>query len=489
MRYYAILIGGGGGPVDPSILARGGISPSIPIAAPNVFPVVPGSYIPGAQFSSVAYGQNDPGALRCEMYIEQQFGHIPIRNSFVRLWGVSLDQISQSHNLTGQSIEVHGGMWPGLPLATEQSNYKGRLVSGIIQASFGNWQGADMSLDLLISGGVPGTTMGVGAGAQGGSNPPSPGQPAPSSRLLTRRSRRYSNSLGSISPSAIPSPVPQDIGDIISASGLAGFSGILNTIANTFGGGGWNLTPANLIHNLLPNMPLSSAIQQTLSTAFPGSNVSINISPLLKLAYQDSSFHQSVQQIASYWKQLSHSINPDPGYAGILTWLDGNTVKITDLSQGEAKVTKINYVDIIGQVTWLSLTQINLKTVMRADINPSDWIVLDPNTPVAIALPADTSLIGGYTLQSLTLGFSGAFWVTSVTHVGDSRHPDGAQWCTVIVANVAGSLSSNLVKDAITGITNIVSSVGSSISSIFGGAAPQSQKTGRTFRRAVRRYG
>lgn len=415
MRYYSIVLGG---------------------ASASSFVPVPGADINGAQFTSVCNGQNDPGALRVQIYIDSVQQHQAAPGSFVRIWGISLQQISQSNNLNGTPIEVYGGMWPGLPLANEQSQYRGLLLCGTIQSAFGNWEGTNMSLDLLITPGPPGTNSTASSSGSGGTSGAAPS--AAPSRLLTRRTRHYPTARGQPLPgSAAPSPIPLDVFDIASSSGLAGFTNIFNSIASSFGGGGWGATPVNLIHNMQPNQPLSSAIKQTLSAAFPGASTSVNVSPSLKLNYQDAGFHESLQQYAGYINQLSQSILGTSGYQGVKIWASGCGLKVSDGTQGGFNTINLNYFDLIGQPTWISPTEINIKSIMRSDIEIGDTVTLPANTPVAIALspgPGAGAFTSGQGLNSLTLGFTGSFKVTHVWHIGDSRHPDGAQWCTVIQA-------------------------------------------------------
>jgi hypothetical protein len=466
MRYYAIKFDGAG----------------------SAFPVVPGCDVPGAQFSTVAYGQNDPGALRCELYIDQRMGHVPNVGSFVRLWGVSIDMINQTSNLNGKAVEVYGGMYPGLPLASKQSVYRGRLVSGMIQAAFGNWQGPDISLDLILTAGSDPTSSapsGSGQGSGGASGP----SPSPQ-RLLNRRTQYYSKGRNQPSPASIrPSPVPLDIlGDISSAASGSGIGGILGDISNvlsgiakTFGGGGWNQIPVNLIHNLEASTPLSSGIQQTLSAAFPGYNINVAISDALKLAYPDKGFYQSAQQMFGYWKSLSHSILGTTGYAGVQAWADGKNINVLDhTKEGITKSIDLDYFDLIGQPTWIELTKISIKMVMRSDINPGDTVNLPSDTPVSISVPTNESFLG-FNLHSLTLGFTGSFNVDSVTHVGDSRHPDGAQWCTVITAWSSASQTSNEIRALSNAAAHSVYDAPSTTPSTP--AAPS-----RLFRRKLRRY-
>jgi len=61
------------------------------------------------------------------------------------------------HDQSGQqlafkSIKVYGGFQKGLPLANRR---RPACSCKATSATFGNWQGTDMSLDLIISPGVP----------------------------------------------------------------------------------------------------------------------------------------------------------------------------------------------------------------------------------------------------------------------------------------------------------------------------------------------
>ncbi len=94
----------------------------------------------------------DPGALQVEMDVFQLPYGVADANSWIKIWGVSLDTISQSKNLTLMNCVVKGGMGKGLPLARpDQANV---LAAGQIIQSFGNWVGTDMTLDLILQPGL-----------------------------------------------------------------------------------------------------------------------------------------------------------------------------------------------------------------------------------------------------------------------------------------------------------------------------------------------
>lgn len=105
-------------------------------------------------FTSFVNGQNLRGALQVELDIPVAPFHSPGNaGAFVKVWGIPLSMISQAQDLAFKAIKVYGGFQKGLPLANPKQS--GLLVQGYISQAFGNWQGTDMSLDLIISPGVP----------------------------------------------------------------------------------------------------------------------------------------------------------------------------------------------------------------------------------------------------------------------------------------------------------------------------------------------
>lgn len=102
-------------------------------------------------YTSFVNGQSIPGSLDIELDIAVSPAHQPIGESYVRIWGVSLQEIAQASDLNGALIVVKGGFQKGLPLANPQQ--AGPLVSGYILQAFGNWVGTEMTLDLVIAAG------------------------------------------------------------------------------------------------------------------------------------------------------------------------------------------------------------------------------------------------------------------------------------------------------------------------------------------------
>lgn len=91
----------------------------------------------------------DPGALLVELDVFSMFQASAAVNSYVRIWGISIQEISQALDLNLKPIKVYGGMGKGLPLANPSQS--GLLAQGTVIQAFGNWMGTDMTLDLVIT--------------------------------------------------------------------------------------------------------------------------------------------------------------------------------------------------------------------------------------------------------------------------------------------------------------------------------------------------
>ena len=185
--------------------------------------------------------------------------------------------------------------------------------------------------------------------------------------------------------------------------------------------------PANLVHQTAKGQPLADAIKTALGKAFPDKTANVNISPNLVTQYADTGIYQSIEQYGAYIQKLSLSIinagkallNGD--YSGVQMAVIGDQINVSDGTQSSDPKT-INFWDLLGQPTWIGLNQVQVKCVMRGDINVLDMVTLPPSLATTTAqsspqLRTDSS-------------FQGTFQVTGIRHVGNSRQPDGLSWNT-----------------------------------------------------------
>lgn len=138
MRFYSIVI------TDPE---SGNVI--IPDPATRIFKPVKGAL---ATYTSWVNNQSLPGALNVELDIPVAPFATPVGAAYVRVWGVSLQEIGQASNLNGKPVSIYAGMQKGLPLANPAQS--GLLIQGFVQQGFGNWQGTEQSIDLIIQAGI-----------------------------------------------------------------------------------------------------------------------------------------------------------------------------------------------------------------------------------------------------------------------------------------------------------------------------------------------
>lgn len=127
MRFYSINVTG----------ADGG--------AVSAFPAGAG----GATWTSQVNGSNDPGALDIELDIVTGPQATPVGGSFLRIYGISLQQIAQAANLNKANVDITLGMAKGLPLANPAQ--QGLVAHATIFPAFGNWIGTAQTLDLILA--------------------------------------------------------------------------------------------------------------------------------------------------------------------------------------------------------------------------------------------------------------------------------------------------------------------------------------------------
>lgn len=292
-------------------------------------------------------GQNDPGALDIELDVITTAFALSKGQSSLTIWGVSLQQIAQSSQLTGMPIDVYAGMAKGLPLANPAQ--QGLIVRGTCYPAFGNWIGTEQTLDIVINSPMTGTGSLL--------KPDSPHNPAP------------------------------------------------------------------IVHNWQQGQPLATAIQNTLSTAFPLFTPKVSISPSLVLPYTDTGFYPTIEAYSGYIRDISQSILGKTNYPGVMIAPSGNDMIVTDGTQTTGSGSQIQFNDLIGQPTWLGFNVISVKTAMRGDLSVGKNIML-PQTQATVSASSAPQFRQGS-------GFQGSFFVNTCRHIGRFRQPSAESWVSV----------------------------------------------------------
>lgn len=189
-----------------------------------------------------------------------------------------------------------------------------------------------------------------------------------------------------------------------------------------------NPPPRDLVLNWKKGTNLSDALQQTLKTGFPGVNVVMNISSQLVAPQDNIGFYQSLRELNTYVRGVSHQLmTGNNKYPGVGMCLQKGELTVHDgTSSSGAK--EIDFIDLVGQPTWIGPNTIQVRVVMRGDLKVGIDDITLPPTRVVVTTEAQSGL------SPSPLTFQGTFHVIQIRHVGNFRQSDGAAWVTIIDA-------------------------------------------------------
>ena len=99
-------------------------------------------------WTNMVSNQADLGAQTIEFTVASIAADAPMEPAWIRLWGPSKEQVSQSTDYNGAHIDLYAGMQKGLPLAN--SDQQGLILSGQVFQAYGNWQGINQTLEFVV---------------------------------------------------------------------------------------------------------------------------------------------------------------------------------------------------------------------------------------------------------------------------------------------------------------------------------------------------
>lgn len=302
--------------------------------------IQPGSSSAPVTFSSHPNGQYDPCALNVLFDMPVLPYHTPAGGQTIQIEGIPLSAISQAEVLANMIVTVKGGMQSGLPLANPAQ--AGVLVQGQVFQSWGNWEGTEMVLALML-------------------NPASYTMDDPGNFTLVWRA----------------------------------------------------------------GQPLSTALQNMFSVVYPNQPVSMNIGSNI---VNDTDFiHRAstLEGLAGVLHDFTDTMFSQPVYHTI----QAGKIVVYDKTYQPAPI-QLAFTDFIGQPTWIDQQTMQVKTVMRADIQVGAIIAMPQgfqNAPGLITTQG-SSLPSSNKYKS---AFQNNFTVSELRHIGDYRSPDGSAWATI----------------------------------------------------------
>jgi hypothetical protein len=184
-------------------------------------------------------------------------------------------------------------------------------------------------------------------------------------------------------------------------------------------------------------VPLATALYTALSQGFPGYLININISNNLQppQGATQAGTYSSLQNFAQYLNQLTLPLGAQfagAGYPGVSISIVGNTLFVYDGTEPPNTIN-LAFQDLIGQPTWLGITTISFKTVLRADIKVGDQIMFPAGIVPPYALTTPQAALPGSPARSKVV-FQNAFVIVEVHHYANLRQADADSWNTTFKA-------------------------------------------------------
>lgn len=181
----------------------------------------------------------------------------------------------------------------------------------------------------------------------------------------------------------------------------------------------------NLSVKWMAGTKMADAIKATLTTAFPGYTLDIQVSDSLVFPQDVTAQYSSISTFARWVQQTSAMIlNPTAtvtSRAGVDIIIKDKTFVVRDDTTAR-QPKQIAFTDLIGQPTWYAPEQVSVNVVMRADIAVLDYIKLPPT--LMTTLPQSQPQARNNSV------FQGTFKVNQMRHVGRYRYPSGDAWIT-----------------------------------------------------------
>lgn len=325
-------------------------------------------------------GSSNPAALLVDLDVPVTFMHAPDAQAqpYIRISGVSLQEVNNAQALNGMNIQIRGGMAKGLPLANPAQ--AGVLTQGQVWQAYGTWTGTEQSITIYLT--------------------------VPSSTTADQQLNGY--------PGAVPVPVP------VTNESPA------NIVFTWSRGMHLETAVASALSIVFPAYVVRGALNPGL--IWTGDQAEIaNFSTL--------------QQFAQYLNSVSQRMVNGPtgrasGYPGVSLSLENSAFTLSDGTQ-QTKPLAIAFRDLMGQPAWVAPFTVQMQCPMRADIQVGDYVTLPAgqfiNTPNSgsqfYATPPNNT--GNAVQDKNSTIFNGTFWVLGVRHVGNSRSPQGQAWVTV----------------------------------------------------------
>lgn len=184
--------------------------------------------------------------------------------------------------------------------------------------------------------------------------------------------------------------------------------------------------PGNFVLNWTVGTPLTDALNTTFSIAYPGVPVDNNTIAPLTIAHDEVHVCGTLEELAKMVGDVSENYTAERVEIAVQ---DGRII-VYDRFYSPPKI-QLDFNDLVGQPTWLSINTIQMQAVMRSDLGMGSIVTMPKglqNAPGFVTATPNSSVFG--TAKSKPT-FDGDFIVNATRHIGNLRAADGRQWATI----------------------------------------------------------
>lgn len=187
---------------------------------------------------------------------------------------------------------------------------------------------------------------------------------------------------------------------------------------------GTNDAPVNLAYHWTRGQPMAQAVTQALQIAFPAATISGSYSSDLIYPEDQPFAYNTLEQFCRYLKDTSKIIIPAASYIGAQIAQNPQGFLLFDGTQPPA-AKQINFLDLVGQPTWIDAGTMQFRAVLRADLKVGDVVKMPEHANVQVAGSNFSSF------RDVT-AFQGSFMIKGIRHLGNSRQNSAEAWVSII---------------------------------------------------------
>ena len=188
--------------------------------------------------------------------------------------------------------------------------------------------------------------------------------------------------------------------------------------------------PGNFVFTWKSGTPILSAIETTLSTAFPNVPIATNLSQNITAGYDEWHFCSTLGGFGQHIMNLTKG-KAGTNYPGISIGVSKGVILVYDYAPSASLYTQLVMTDFIGQPAWIDVGVMQSTMVMRGDLGLNSLVKMPAEFQSLPGLVSIQSAATAFT-QKYQTTFKGLFQVTSLRHIGNFRSSSGREWATVI---------------------------------------------------------